>query len=532
MKDLERFESMDFIEQVTLLGSISQGGNAEAVPGIVSLMEKISRNEAIGLVLRDTLKELLSRNEERTAACIFSENQEVKAIAIDVSGQKRFASVAGALLEEAGRALEKKEYGILFVVITALSRIQPPEAFDLFRKCISSEDSLISSQCIEVLGDLKDIASLDTLCSLIAASDTEEAGGECSLPTANAITALGRIGGKEAVSFLVTRLHHNSPAARRFIHEVLAGLGAESVKPLAAVFSQEDVDNRIFAANILGVIGSRDAGDALVRALDKGLAQYPNIRFAVYESLGRIPGMTSLVCLTDGLGESDQMVLMAVISSLDVHLNPWISDKIAEIIRKGDDRSKTLIKAIAASRSLNIFESLYTLDDGIGSAIVDAVGESGDGELVEQFCQKLREMGTDKAKGAAQGLEKKIGKTEGPQVLAVDDSKAMLNFYRSIASSLGLNICTAGNGKEGLDVLSGPESFKLILTDMNMPVMDGIEFTRQIREDPGYACIPIIMITTESEKSQQVIAREAGVTDFLQKPFSVERLQEVMKSYL
>ena len=61
----------------------------------------------------------------------------------------------------------------------------------------------------------------------------------------------------------MTKLHHNSPAARRLIHETLASLKDKAVNALAGVFQGADVDNRIFAANILGNIGTRDAGDVL-----------------------------------------------------------------------------------------------------------------------------------------------------------------------------------------------------------------------------------------------------------------------------
>lgn len=532
MKELERFESMDFVEQVSLLGSVSQSGDQEAIEELVNLIKKIPRREAVGLVLRDTLKELLSSCEEKTVALISSDNREVMVLAMDASGQNKVASAAPALLDAARNAMARGESGVLFVAITALSRIQPPEALELFRECIRNEDPIISSQCIEILGNLKDTASVGTLSSIVTDSDTEATGGECDLPTANAITAMGRIGGKECISSLVSKLHHNSPAARRLIHETLSGMGGKAVDALAGVFNGEDVDNRIFAANILGNSGSREAGDVLVTALDKKRAEHPNIRFAIYEALGKTSGMTSLVCLADGLKETDQMVLMAVIASLDAHLNTWIRDKIAENIKLGTDHSKTLVKAIVASRSPNIFEALYTLDEAMGTMLLDEVALSGDGELVAQFSQKLAEIGTEAALAAAQKLEGRISGAEGPQILAVDDSKAMLNFYRSIATSMGLNISTAMNGKEGLGALASGERFRVIITDMNMPVMDGIEFTRTLREDPSYADVPVIMITTESERSQQAIARDAGVTQFLQKPFSVENLQKLIASIL
>jgi CheY-like chemotaxis protein len=108
----------------------------------------------------------------------------------------------------------------------------------------------------------------------------------------------------------------------------------------------------------------------------------------------------------------------------------------------------------------------------------------------------------------------------------------MLNYYQSITASMGLTIATAENGRQGLDVLAAGEPFCLVITDMNMPVMDGIEFTRQVRDFPDFEGLPVIMITTESERSQQVIAREAGVTEFLQKPFSMEKLRELIGRYL
>lgn len=81
-------------------------------------------------------------------------------------------------------------------------------------------------------------------------------------------------------------------------------------------------------------------------------------------------------------------------------------------------------------------------------------------------------------------------------LLAADDSKAMLSFYRSIAAEIGFRIMTAMNGKEALDLIESGEEFDLIITDMNMPIMDGIEFTKQLRNSIGYEETPVIMVTT------------------------------------
>jgi len=67
---------------------------------------------------------------------------------------------------------------------------------------------------------------------------------------------------------------------------------------------------------------------------------------------------------------------------------------------------------------------------------------------------------------------------------------------------------------------------------MNMPVMDGIEFTKRTRSYPGFENKPIIMATTESESTQVQLAKQAGVTDFISKPFSQEALSNKIKEHL
>ncbi len=532
MSQLGDFESKDFIEQVSLMGSLAQNKSYESIPEIIGLFEKISRHDAIGLVIRDTVKSLFAGSEDHTALFLESQNPEVQRICIEVAGQKAFESTGDALLRIADKAIDRKDYGLLFAVITSLSQVQPPAALDLFKRCMDYEDPLVSSQCIEILGAAGDVSSTGRMCEIVSEAETNTFGGECDLPAASAIRALARIKDKEAVSFLASKVHHLNPAARRLIHQELVNLGPSAVPALASVFQHGDVDEKILAADVLGRIGTREAGDTLVKALDKGLAPHPNIRFSIYEALGKIPGMTSLVCLADALEETDEMVLIAVASSLDTHLNPWIVEKISGTILAEKEHGAKLAKAVIASRSLNIFESLYAGNETVAALLIGEVRDSRDEELTGLFREKLQSMPSDRAVSDARALAGVPGKTGGRHILAVDDSRAMLNFYRSVASSMGMKISVAENGKEALDILSGSEKPCLVITDMNMPVMDGIEFIDHVRCMPGHADIPILMSTTESESSQEDLARQAGATGFIRKPFSAEKLQEIIRQHL
>lgn len=532
MGRLENFETKNFIEQVSCLDSLVQQKEAGSIPELIGLIEKISKFEAIWLVLRDSLKSLLSLSEEHTVGQIFSGNSEIQKLCIEIAGQNGMTSAVGPLQAVARWASEGRDYVVLFDALNALSQIGLEESADIFREFMGHEDSVVSAKCIEVLGEMNDSASFDRLCSLIDGAESELGSGLCDLPAASAIRALGRFPGRDAIEFFVSRLHHPNPGVRRLIHNELVSRGIDALDALGRVFQGEDVDSKIFAANILGLMGNKEVTDVLVKALEKGKDLHSNVRYAVYEAIGRTPGMAGLVALVDGLKETDQMVLAAVVSSLDMHLNQWILEQVTGMVKEDSEHGRMLNKAIIASCALDLFAGLYQADEAAGARLMEEIRRSGDGEFIARYREKLAGMESSKARKDAENLELISTETEGRNILAVDDSKAMLNFYRSVAASLGLNITTAMNGREALDTLERDDSFSLIISDMNMPVMDGIEFTRQVRSNPLLPDMPIIMITTESERSQVELALRAGATHFMHKPFSAEKLQDQIRACL
>jgi len=532
MGRLDDFEAKDFIDQISFLGELVQQKEVDSIPELIALMDKISKFEAVWLVLRDTLKSLLSESAEHTVSYLSSDNSEIRKICIEIAGQNRMTSAIEPLKAIALKASERRDNVALFDAVNALSQIGPEESAEIFRAFMDHEDSVVSSKCIEALGELNDSSSFDRLCDIVDEAETDIGSGQCDIPTASAIRALGNYRGRDSIEFFVARLHHRNPGVRRLIHYELISRGSDAVDSLGRVFQGDDVDCKIFAANILGMMGRKEVTDVLVKALEKGPEVHPNVRYAVYEAIGRSSGMTGLVALMDGLRETDQMVLISVVSSLDMHLNQWILEKVTGMVKENTEHGRMLVKAIIASSALNIFEGLYQTDEAVGARLLEEIRHSGDGEFIARYRERLAGMGSPRAKADADSLDLISMDTEGQNILAVDDSKAMLNFYQSAAAALGLNVTTAMNGREALDLLEKGTSFSLIISDMNMPVMDGIEFTRQVRANHLLPDIPIIMITTESERSQVDLALAAGATHFMHKPFSVEELQNQVRSCL
>ena len=116
-------------------------------------------------------------------------------------------------------------------------------------------------------------------------------------------------------------------------------------------------------------------------------------------------------------------------------------------------------------------------------------------------------------------------------VLTVDDSASIRQMVGMTLKQAGYNVVEAADGQEGLDkARSG--AFNLVLTDQNMPRMDGLTLVKALRGLPNYKTVPILMLTTESGDAMKAQGRAAGATGWLTKPFDPAKLLEVMKKVL
>jgi len=110
------------------------------------------------------------------------------------------------------------------------------------------------------------------------------------------------------------------------------------------------------------------------------------------------------------------------------------------------------------------------------------------------------------------------------KVLVVDDSAIMRKVIEQILEMLGHEAVPAANGVEAFERLKEHDDVKLILLDWNMPEMNGIEFLRAVKDQSDLSMIPVIMLTTESERRKMIEAIEAGAKHYLTKPFQPETL--------
>lgn len=116
-------------------------------------------------------------------------------------------------------------------------------------------------------------------------------------------------------------------------------------------------------------------------------------------------------------------------------------------------------------------------------------------------------------------------------ILAVDDSASMRQMVAFTLKGAGYDVIEAVDGVDALNKAKG-KSVNMVLTDVNMPNMDGITLIKELRKLPNYKFTPMLMLTTESSSDKKALGKSAGATGWLVKPFNPEQLLGTIKKVI
>lgn len=117
------------------------------------------------------------------------------------------------------------------------------------------------------------------------------------------------------------------------------------------------------------------------------------------------------------------------------------------------------------------------------------------------------------------------------KILTVDDSASIRQMVSFTLKSAGFEVAEAADGAEGLQAIKA-DKYDLVISDVNMPNMDGISFVKALRQLDNYKFTPVLMLTTESSGDKKNAGRQAGATGWIVKPFNPDQLLATIKKVI
>jgi len=153
--------------------------------------------------------------------------------------------------------------------------------------------------------------------------------------------------------------------------------------------------------------------------------------------------------------------------------------------------------------------------------------QPADQSAAQSTDQSVNVMDEPQPEIAAGGGESEVPMNK--RILTIDDSKTMRDMLMLTLQDSGFEVIQAVDGQDGIDVLAREKNVDVIITDINMPKMDGYGVLEHVRKNPVYDATPILVLTTESDTEKKERARGLGATGFIVKPFNPISLVEVIR---
>ncbi|MBF0469960.1 MAG: response regulator [Gammaproteobacteria bacterium] len=409
----------------------------------------------------------------------------------------------------------------------------------------SSGDSKVIKGVLTALGEIGDLSAVDAVGEFLFSAEMDVAYTavenirlfDCSSTRKYLASALGRdetmdleiidtlaaCADELSISALSKAMQSSTATVRNYSKGKLTALGALAVPQLVTNLGSSDHDLQIHSLNVLELIGS-EAALMPIRKLINSQPANANVRFAAFEALAALPMRKGDYVWSSGLTDRDSNVRVAAARAIETNFDSTLAVGVRNLVSRGGEEAEGIIRAILDCQARAIFLDL--MQQGIAMALIeDYLIRVAHHEVRDYFLQVLLEGGFETLAEKILLSEAEDGKEEKPIVCAVDDSKMILKIYRSVLNELGYEPMLFHNPEEALVWMSEHRP-QLLCTDLNMPEMTGIELARAVREHHTSSQMPIIMVTTQDDKSDNSEAEAAGVDLIISKPFNSKKLGE------
>jgi CheY-like chemotaxis protein/HEAT repeat protein len=313
---------------------------------------------------------------------------------------------------------------------------------------------------------------------------------------------------------------------RTYAKKTLVAIGAKAVPILTENLRFDDPDLQIHTLNVLGDIGDQ-AAISPIRKLLHNQPKNANVRFAAYEALGLLPLDKGAYILTQGLNDPVEHVCIAAAKAVDRNFSPIMAAGIKNLAGERDEDAHRILKIAISAQATQIFFCLISEEQHQDMAV----------SYLTKAHQDVRDFfySTLKDKGYSELALRLLAPESKPEtrkrVCAVDDSRMILNIYKGTLHELGYEPVLFEFPAGALEWMQTDKP-AIVLTDLNMPDINGIDLCRALRAKFSKDELPIVMITTQNEATDNKAAFEAGINEILHKPFTAESLKAVLDKYI
>ena len=453
----------------------------------------------------EILLDLLSKTKESS----------IRALLAEAAGEIRLGEAVPVLLSILTNETDVK---IIESAIIALGMIGDLSAVAAVSEYLNSDSREVVVAAIQTLGEIATPSAIRKL--------GDKLGGDSKIDRM-IIDIVAKTQVPEALEMLNQTLGSQHTHLHAAVKQKLGGVGVMSIRILIKNLFLNNRDLAIHSLNVLGDIGDSAAIPA-IRKLIHQQPEDPNVRFAAYETLGRLPLDKGVYTLTAGLDDPDDNVRNAAAKASDRHYNAALAGGIRNLVRPGNIEALKIIAAIIDSQCNTIFLDLLEEDYFKGPAI-DYMLDKAHPDVRSYFARILEKAGHDDL--AKEIMPKKAAKEKAKlKVFAVDNSKMILNIYRTVLYNLGCESRLFEFPAKAIERVQ-KEKPEVILTDLFMPDISGIDFTNAVRKRYSKSELPIIMITTQKEGQENKAAYDAGVNDIIHKPFTEAQIGKALAKF-
>ncbi|MFH2090994.1 MAG: HEAT repeat domain-containing protein [Pseudomonadota bacterium] len=467
-------------------------------------------------------------NTDLVIKYITQNEKKARLLFLKAAGELQLAQTAPTLSKIIA---DDKDTDILIAAITSLGNLRLADALSTFSRIAGHPDKKVKQAAIFAISETGGNAAANQLLNFIG--DNEEI-------NKFAVEALAEMQDLYSLDKLASLLSSKSTIVRDTAIDQLMKLGTKSTPILTKAFQNAEADYLVHLVTTLGYIGDPAAVTPILDIINTQPGD-ANIRQAAYEAMERIPSPKTAIALVQGLQDPVEAVRMSAARAIDKNLSKVLVAGLRNVVREGSDDAKNAVAALIDSDASNIFNFLVE-EEAFMALAEPHIVQKADSETRKAF---LKHMGSIGQKEFAKNISQKIADQGEPeakeiQIFVVDDSKMMLKLYQNKLTVKGFKPTLFDRPEEAI-----PQIIKLrpnlVITDLNMPNISGIELTREIRKKFGRQDLPILMITTQSDfveendtdiKIDDSVLTKSGINKILHKPFKDQDFYDAIGQFI